>query len=251
VIDLSDRVVLVTGGSRGIGRATCVLAARAGADIVLGYRADRAAAEETVAAVEVEGSAALAVAGDLSRADDAERLFSEACDRFGRIDGVVVNAGIWERAPIDEMSEDQWSQTMTANLDSSYHTCRLAAAHMKPRRSGKIVLVASTAGQRGEAHYSHYAASKGAMIAMTRSLGAELGPSNINVNAVAPGWVLTDMTDGVFADPERRAAIEAEIPLRRIATAADLAGPILFLLSDLARHLQGSVLSVNGGSVMA
>ena len=251
MIDLTGKVVLVTGGSRGIGRATCVLAARAGADVVIGYKANRAAAAAVVTAVEAAGRSALAVAGDLSKGEDAHALFETAHDRFGHLDIVVVNAGVWEPAPIETMTEEQWRRTMTANLDSAYHVCHLAAAHMKPRRSGKLILVTSTAGQRGEACYSHYAASKGAMIAMTRSLGSELGPYGINVNAVAPGWVATDMTTEVFGDPARKAAIEREIPLRRIAGADDIAGPILFLASDLARHLQGSVLSVNGGSVMA
>jgi len=121
---------------------------------------------------------------------------------------------------------------------------------MKPQRSGKIVLVSSTAGQRGEAFHAHYAASKGAIIALTKSLAAELGPWNIRVNAVAPGWVTTDMTSEVFRNPELRASIEEAIPLGRVAVPQDVAGPILFLASDLANHVQGEILNVNGGSVL-
>ena len=148
------------------------------------------------------------------------------------------------------MTTAQWRETMSANLDSIFEICGAAARDMKPRKHGKIILISSTAGQRGEAEYSHYAASKGAVIAFTRSLAAELGPFNINVNSVAPGWVLTDMTRDVFDDDTQRAGIEASIPLRRVATAEDVAGPIVFLASELSRHVQGAVINVNGGSVL-
>jgi len=249
MIDLKGKVALVTGGSRGIGRATCVLLARAGADVVVSYLRNQQAAQATVDAVQAEGQTAIAVGGDLSTG--AEDLFDQATTCFGKLDIVVVNAGLWKRAPIENMTAEMWRETMAANLDSAYHTCHQAARVMKAQGSGKLILIASTAGQRGEAEFSHYAASKGAMIAMTRSLGSELGPFGINVNCVAPGWVITDMTTPVFADAAYRASVEASIPLRRIATPEDIAGPVLFLASDLSRHLQGSVLSVNGGSVLA
>ncbi|MDJ0838767.1 MAG: 3-oxoacyl-ACP reductase family protein [Acidobacteriota bacterium] len=251
MIDLKGKVAVVTGGSRGIGRACSVLLARAGADVVIGYRGNEKAASDTAVAVEAEGRRVLTVAGDLADAEAAQLLFTRARDAFGRVNIVVANAGIWKHAPIDTMTTGQWRETISANLDSLYQTCHFAARIMKQQKSGKLIIIASTAGQRGEAEYAHYAASKGAAIAMTRSLGSELGPYGINVNCVAPGWVLTDMTTDVFENPEFRQSIEQSIPVRRIASPEDIAGPVLFLASELSRHLQGSILSVNGGSVMA
>lgn len=251
MIDLTGKRALVTGGSRGIGRACVRLLAEAGADVVIGYHRNHEAAREAAAPVEALGRRALCLAADLGDADAASDFFKKIDEAFGGLDIVVVNAGLWLRAPIDEMTPQQWQQTMTANLDTTYHACHHGARMLKEAGGGKLILIASTAGQRGEAFYSHYAASKGAMIAMTRSLGSELGPHNINVNCVAPGWVLTDMTTDVFADTAFRERVCADIPLRRIAAPEDIAGPVLFLASELSRHLQGSVLSVNGGSVLA
>lgn len=250
MIDLKGQTAIVTGGSRGIGRATCLLFAKAGAKVALSYRHDRSAAEEVVSEIHSMGGEAIRVEGDLSNRTVVEQLFEKTRNRFGRIDVVVGNAGIWKRGPIDEMSDTEWQETVDVNLNSIYLTCQMSAREMKPRRSGRIILVSSTAGQRGEAYYSHYAATKGAIIAMTKSLAAELGPFNIRVNAVAPGWVLTDMCTEVMSDADQRRAIEEGIPLGRIATAEDIAGPILFLASNLSDHIQGEIVNVNGGSVL-
>ena len=250
MIDLKGKVAIVTGGSRGIGRAICIKMAEAGANVVVGYHHDTRAAQEVVAAVKGHGREAVAIGCDLSKETNGETLFAVATSSFKVANIVVANAGIWERAPIDEMTLNQWRQMMAVNLDSVFNTCRQAAKHMKECGGGKIIIISSTAGQRGEANYSHYAASKGALIAFARSLAQELGPYGINVNCVAPGWVRTDMTASVLADAAFKQEVEASIPLRRIAEPDDIAGPVLFLASDLANHVQGQVLSVNGGSVL-
>ncbi|MFB3903941.1 MAG: SDR family NAD(P)-dependent oxidoreductase [Acidobacteriota bacterium] len=250
LIDLTGQTALITGGTRGIGRSACLQLARAGADIVFTYRAATQAARQTQAEIERLGRNVLAEQADAASKSDMERVFERAVSRFGGVNVAVANAGIWKRAPIDEMTEQQWGETIDTNLKSAYLLCHLAARHMKPRRSGTIILVSSTAGQRGEPYYSHYAASKGGIIAFTKALAAELGPSGIRVNCVAPGWVLTDMTAGVFANHAFRRSVEAGTPLGRIAEPDQIAAVILFLASDLASNVQGEVINANGGSVL-
>jgi 3-oxoacyl-[acyl-carrier protein] reductase len=250
MIDLTGKVALVTGGSRGIGRACCLHFAQAGADVAIGYNSNHDAANSVLAEIRSLGRTAIAVSGDIADRETLEALFENAGKTFGRVDIVVANAGIWKRGPIEELSEEEWRQTIDVNLTSVFRTCQLAAREMKPRKWGKIILISSTAGQRGEAYYSHYAASKGAIISFTKSLATELGPWNIHVNCVAPGWVTTDMSSEVLEDREEREKIERITPLRRIATPEDLAGPVLFLASSLSDQVQGEVLNVNGGSVL-
>jgi len=250
LIDLTGRTAIITGGSRGIGRAASTLLAQAGANVVIGYQSDHAAARSIIEELRVSGRHGALHCGDVSDPHAVQGLFETARREFGKIDIVVGNAGIWKRSPIDEMTEADWHETVNTNLSSIYLTCREAAREMKARRSGNLILISSTAGQRGEPFYSHYAATKGAIIAMTKSLAAELGPWNIRVNAIAPGWVTTDMCQTVMSDPDRRESIEKQIPLGRIASSEDIAGPILFLASDLAAHVHGEVLNVNGGSVL-
>jgi 3-oxoacyl-[acyl-carrier protein] reductase len=196
------------------------------------------------------GRQAIAVAGDISKRTDVERLFDQCRESFGAVDIVVGNAGIWKKAPIDQMTEKDWDETIDVNLTSIYYTCQFAALEMKPRRSGRIILVSSTAGQRGEAFYSHYAATKGAIISLTKSLASELGPWGIRINAVAPGWVDTDMSAEALEDSTYRRLIEDKIPLGYIPGADEIAGPILFLASHLSNHVNGEILNVNGGSVL-
>ncbi len=250
MIDLTGRTAIVTGGSRGIGRAVARTLASAGANVAIGYHANQRAAESLVEELRMAGAHAIASAGDTSRRQSVEHLFEAAAAAFGAIDIVVANAGIWRRAAIESMTDEQWGETIDTNLDSAFLICQAAAREMIPRREGRIILVSSTAGQRGEPYYSHYAASKGAIIALTKSLAAELGRYNIRVNAVAPGWVITDMTADVMSDPGFRNAVIRHIPLGRIATPEDVAGPILFLASQLANHVHGEILNVNGGSVL-
>jgi len=218
--------------------------------VVVNYRSDEAAARETVAAVAAVGAQAIALRADVSAPEQAERLVAEAEDALGSLDVLVANHGIWKRASLEDLSPEEWNETLRVNLGGTYALCRAAARRMVPRRAGAIVTVASTAGQRGEPHYSHYAASKGAMIAFTKSLAAELSPHGIRVNAVAPGWGATDMTREDLAAPDAAAALR-KIPLGRAGEPEEIAGPVAFLASDLASYVYGEVLSVNGGAVMA
>jgi len=249
-LNLKDRVALVTGGSRGIGRAAVDCFALLGANVVINYVRDEQAASETVKSAENSGVNALAVQADVSRVDEAQRLIDEAVKRFEHVDFLVCNAGIWEGGAVDALTEDAWDRTMELNLKGTWTACRAAVPGMKARRFGRIVIVSSTAGQRGEANVSNYAASKGGQIAFTKSLAAELGPFGINVNSVAPGWVDTDMCADVFADTGFRKSIEDSIPVGRVATPEDIAWPIVFLCSEWARHINGEILNVNGGSVL-
>jgi 3-oxoacyl-[acyl-carrier protein] reductase len=249
-LDLKGRVALVTGGSRGIGRAAVNCFARLGANVAVNYVKDERAASDTVEQAEQLGVRALAVRADVSLVDEAERLVQEVVAGMGRIDFLVCNAGIWEGGAVDALSEGAWDRTIDLNLKGTWTACRAAVPVMKSAGFGRIVIVSSTAGQRGEANVSNYAASKGGQIAFTKSLGAELGPFGINVNAVAPGWVDTDMCADVFEDPKFRKSIEDAIPVGRVATPEDIAWPIVFLCSEWARHINGEILNVNGGSVL-
>ncbi|MDQ3388184.1 MAG: SDR family oxidoreductase [Gemmatimonadota bacterium] len=247
-LGLGGKRALVTGGSRGVGRATALLLARVGAAVGIGYLRRSAEAEAVVAEIEALGGSCWAQAGDLSTGSGAESLFARADEAFGGVDLVIANAGIWEpgEVSIARMAEAQWQRTLEVNLTSIFHTVRLAAERISD--GGKIVLVSSTAGQRGEAFHADYAATKGALISLTKSVAVELAPRGVTVNCVAPGWIDTEMVSRPME--ERRVEIERSIPLGRIASADDVAGPILFLCSSLARHITGEVLNVNGGSVL-
>jgi 3-oxoacyl-[acyl-carrier protein] reductase len=249
VIDLSGRRAFVTGGSRGIGRATAQLLARAGAGVAIGYATRRDDADATVAAIRAAGGQAEAVGGDLGDQAAAERVVAQVAQRG--LDLLVVNHGIWPPTPqaVAAMTADQWERTRRANLDSVFFVTRAAIPRLSD--GGRIVLVASTAGQRGEAFHADYAATKGAVISFTKSLAVELAP-RITVNCVAPGWVDTEMSAVPYgADGgEGRRVIERTIPMGRVATPEEIAGPIVFLCSDLARFLTGEILNVNGGSVL-
>jgi len=250
MINLQGKTVLITGGSRGIGRACALMMGKAGADIVISYRNNEKAAGNVVSELAGEDRKVLAVSGDLSEEGMAEKIFARCQEELSPPGIVVVNAGIWKRAPIETMTPEQLRETLDINLKAAFYICHVAAAQMLKRGHGNIILVSSTAGQRGEAYHSHYAASKGALIAMAKSLAAELGPRGIRTNVVAPGWVDTDMCIGFLDDPVRKQKIVDEIPLRRVATPEDIAGPVLFLASDLSRHINGEVINVNGGSVL-
>lgn len=246
---LAGRKALVTGGSRGIGAATALLLAEWGVHVAIGYRERDDAAAAIVRKAEELGVQATAIAADIATRDGADALVAEAARRLEGLDCFIGNSGIWiaTDVPLAEMSDDQWQWTMRQNLDSMFYTTRAAARVLNG--GGRIVLVASTAGQRGEAYHADYAASKGAMISFVKSLCIELARREITVNCVAPGWVETDMTASSL-DRGGRARIAATIPLGRVADARDIAGPIVFLCSGLARHVTGEILNVNGGSVL-
>ncbi len=249
-IDLTPRTALVTGGSRGIGRAAADLLARAGARVAINYRSDEASANAAVQEIRAAGGEAMALAGDVSQPDQARQLVRDVVKAWERLDIVVNNAGIWDEDVAGRGDLEVWDRTYAINLRGAFLVTDAAVPHLI-RHGGAIVFVSSTAGQRGEARHSAYAASKGALISYTKSLAEELGPRGVRVNCVAPGWVETDMTAETLANTAQRLEIEGDIPLGRIASPSDIAGPILFLVSDLARHVQGEILNVNGGSVLA
>jgi len=280
LIDLSGKVALVTGGSRGIGAATAVVLARAGAEVAITYRTRVGAAEQVLDRIRgcthhpvpapdgiAHARSPIAIRADVSLREECEQMVRRVVEAFGKLDIFVANAGIWppEQVGVAEMSDEQWKTTVAVNLDSVFFGCRAALqamlrergavgnpAIMQPSAGGSIVIVSSTASQRGEAFHADYAASKGAVNAFVKSLGVEAAPYGINVNAVAPGWVDTEMCDIPFEREQGvgKREIEAGIPLGRVASPEDIAGPIVFLCSHLARHIAGEVLNVNGGAVL-
>jgi 3-oxoacyl-[acyl-carrier protein] reductase len=249
VIDLKGKRVLITGGSRGIGAAAARLFAQAGASVGIAYRSREQEANTVLADVATCGVQGFAFAGDLALASSNEEFVKQGVDRFGGVDIYVGNSGYWPPVPVNvsALDDERWRGTLATNLDGMFYGAR-AAARVLPD-GGRMIFVSSTAGQRGEAGHADYAASKGAMISFVKSLAVELGARDITVNCVAPGWVDTEAVERPFAG-EGRTRIEAAIPLRRVASADDIAGPIVFLASTLARHITGEIVNVNGGSVL-
>jgi len=251
VISLSGRRAFVTGGGRGIGRATALLLARAGAVVAVGYRARGDEAGATLREIVAGGGRGTTVGGDLAVAAEVDRVVARVRSEIGGIDLLVVNHGVWPAVdvPLARMPPARWDETRRVNFDAVFFVCRAVIPHLPD--GGRIVLVSSTAGQRGEAGHADYAATKGALIALTKSLAVELAP-RVTVNGVAPGWVDTEMAREPYErDGGRgRREIERTIPLGRVAAPEDVAGPIVFLCSELARHITGEILNVNGGSVL-
>jgi 3-oxoacyl-[acyl-carrier protein] reductase len=249
ILNLAGRRALVTGASRGIGAATVRLLAAAGADVMIGYRTRSDDANRVAEQAGQFGVRAAVHAADLSEPGSAAQLVDATVSAFGGIDILVANAGIWphEDVALGSMDANRWQRTMRENLDSIFYTSAAAANALSD--GGRMVLVSSTAGQRGEAFHADYAATKGAVISITKSLAIELAPRDITVNCVAPGWVDTEMVASAVSG-QGLDRITSAIPLRRIAAPADVAGPIVFLCSSLARHITGEILNVNGGSVL-
>jgi 3-oxoacyl-[acyl-carrier protein] reductase len=252
---LNGKVALITGGARGIGASTVRLFRQAGARVAFNYRTakDRA---DSLASECGGGSVCRAFAKELDSAEAGRALVQDTLAAFGRIDCLVVNHGIWppDDAPIATMDERQWRRTMDVNLDSVFGLVQAAVAAMQrqavSKGEGHVVLVSSTAGQRGEAFHADYAASKGALISLTKSLSSELAAQGIYVNCVAPGWVDTEMSAPALATEAGRAKIFGTIPLGRVARAEEIAAPILFLCTPWAGFISGEVLNVNGGAVL-
>lgn len=254
-LSLEGRVALITGGSRGIGAAAVHMFTSAGAQVAFNYNKAKAKADEL--AGQCGPANCLAVACDLSSAKAGEELVAATVRRFGRLDILVANHGVWvaDAVPVEQMSEQQWRNTLAIDLDSVFGLVKHAVAQMKRQERlhgdrGSIVLVSSTAGQRGEAYHCDYAAAKGALISMVKGLSTELAPSGVRVNCVAPGWVETDMSAPALRDPGSREAIFSVIPLRRVGRPEEVAAPILFLCSEHAGFITGEVFNVNGGAVL-
>ncbi|MEA2604097.1 MAG: 3-oxoacyl-[acyl-carrier protein] reductase [Acidobacteriota bacterium] len=249
MIDLTDYRVLVTGGSRGIGAACCRLFAQAGAAVMVQYLASGARAKQVLDEIEGISSQPHRKAHcDVTDCHQIGELFDFVRSEWGGLDGLVNNAGVWIHDPLVDLDKTKLEATLAVNVVGPFLCARQAVPLLQESHDGSIINISSTAGQRGEAFYSPYAASKGAMISATKSWSTELAP-RIRVNAVAPGWVDTDMTAEALAGDGREKALAA-IPLQRIATAEDIAGAVLFLASPLARHITGEILNVNGGSVL-
>jgi len=277
---LEGKTALITGGSRGIGAETVRLFVEAGARVAFSYRAARGRAEALVN--ECGGDRCVAIEQELGSPEDGRALVRRAVAALGRLDILVANHGIWEPgdAPIEQMSEAQWRRTLGVNLDAVFGLVQEAVGVMLGKHGGQesavtagretggttglepgatssgatakghIVLISSTAGQRGEAYHADYAVTKGALISLTKSLSTELAPKGIMVNCVAPGWVHTDMSAATLADAELGAKIGAGIPVGRVATPREIAGPVLFLCTPLAGFISGEILNVNGGAVL-
>ena len=245
----AGKTAIVTGSSRGVGRATALRLAEGGANVVVNYLSNEAEALETVRACQNKGVESIAVQADVSEFLPCKEMAKLAVERFGHIDLLVCNAGVWEGAPIEEMSEEVWNKVINTNLKSAWATTKACVPAMKKRPSAAIVMVSSTSGQRGEANYSNYSASKGGMISFTKALASELCP-NIRVNCVAPGWIETAMVRDVFEDEEYKESVLNSIPLNRMAATDDVALAICFLLSDWSRHITGEIVNINGGAVL-
>ena len=245
----AGKTAIVTGASRGVGRATALRLAEGGANVVVNFLSNSGEAEETVRICEEKGVLAIVAQGNVSDLVAAQNIARATLNKFGRIDLLVCNAGIWEGAPIEEMSEEVWNKVLNTNLKSAWAMTKACVPAMKKQQSGSIVMVSSTAGQRGEANYSNYAASKGGQISFTKALASELCPK-IRVNAVAPGWIETAMVRPVFEDEAYKQSVLNSIPLNRMATTDDVALSICFLLSDWSRHITGEIVNINGGTVL-
>jgi 3-oxoacyl-[acyl-carrier protein] reductase len=257
---LEGKVALVTGGSRGIGAETVRLFREAGARVAFSYRQAKERAEALAA--ECGGrERCVALEQELSTPADGRALVEATVAAMGRLDVLVVNHGIWpaEDAPIAKMAEEQWRRTLAINLDSVFGLVQAAVGQMDRQAkdgvkageaAGHIVLISSTAGQRGEAFHADYAVTKGALISLTKSLSSELAPRGIRVNCVAPGWVTTEMSAAALGDPETGPRIAAGIPVGRPGSPREIAGPVVFLCTPLAGFISGEVLNVNGGAVL-
>jgi len=258
-LSVEGKVALITGGSRGIGAAAVRLFRDAGARVAFSFRSAQSAADALVAECGPELCAAFGQ--DLATPEDGRALVRRTVERFGRLDILVVNHGVWppEDAPISTMSDRQWESTLSTNLDSVFGLIQASVQQFQAQNptppvgntaAAHIVLVSSTAGQRGEAFHADYAASKGALISLTKGLATELAPQGIRVNCVAPGWVNTEMSAPTLADPKLRDRAMSTIPLGRVADPREIAGPILFLCTSLAGFMTGEIVNVNGGAVL-
>jgi NAD(P)-dependent dehydrogenase (short-subunit alcohol dehydrogenase family) len=246
MISLAGKAALVTGGNRGIGRAVALMLARAGADVGLTYRTRQSDADAVADEIRSLGRRAFVGGGDLADEAVADRVVDACHGGLGRLDVFVGNHGVWpaEAVPLRDMGVDRWRRTMAADLDSIFTSTRAALRRMT---RGSIVLVSSTAGQRGEAFHADYAATKGAVIAMIRAIATEHARHGIRANAILPGWIETAMTDQLFAWEPMQKKVLPRIPVRRWGTPADFGGIAIYLASDASRYHTGDTLLIDGG----
>jgi 3-oxoacyl-[acyl-carrier protein] reductase len=249
VFSLSGKVVVVTGGSRGIGAAIAKAVGAADGDVAVGYLENAAAAASVVATIEETGRRAAAFQADLSDPDQARRMVTEVHDRFGRIDGLVNNAGVMPSSSALEMSDEEWDLVLRTNLSAPFYCTRAVLPSMLAHNSGSIVMISSRLGQIGWPELAHYSAAKAGLLGLTKSLAREYGPQGIRVNAVAPGVTVTDMTREVVEGEVGRRRL-AELPARRFAQPEDVAQTVVFLLSNAASLYFGQTLNPNGGGFM-
>ncbi len=249
MIRFDGEVVLVTGGGRGIGRAISLLFAELGARVAVTYREQKNAADDLADEITEHGGDARAFQVDLISFSQVDVMIERVMSHFGDLNIIVNNAGIWTEGAIKNMDPHTWHQTIGVNLTGVFNVCRAGLDYLQGETNDNIVNISSTAGQRGEARHSHYAASKGGIISFTKSLATELAPDKIRVNAVAPGWVETDMTAQVM-EGGGRARLAETIPLGRVGLPGDIAPAVVFLASPQAGFITGEILNVNGGSVL-
>jgi 3-oxoacyl-[acyl-carrier protein] reductase len=247
-LNLKGKIALVTGGSRGIGRAIATTLAGAGATVVINYKGNQSAADEVVRTVEAAEGQAIAVQADISKPDEVERLFKTTLDRYGKIDILVNNAGITRDTLLLRMKEEDFDAVLDTNLRGVYLCTKAALRPMTKARSGRIINITSVVGLMGNAGQSNYAAAKAGIIGFTKSTAREMASRNITINAVAPGYVETELT-GVLSEQIRTAILE-NIPLGRLGTPQDVANVVCFLASDQAAYITGQTLTVDGGMVM-
>lgn len=245
-ISLEGQVAVVTGASRGIGRAIAEEFARAGADLVINY--NRTPAQEIVDFASSLGRKAIAVQADVSNAADCERLIDETIRQFGRLDVLVNNAGITRDTLLMRMDEAAWDDVLNTNLKSAFVTCKAASKHMMKARSGSIINIASVSGLIGLAGQANYAASKAGLIGFTKTIARELASRGIRANVIAPGFITSDMTS--VLDEKMKEQVLGQIPLKRYGEPVDIANAALFLASDMSRYVTGTVTVVAGGMVM-
>ncbi len=252
MISLAGKAALITGGSRGIGASTVRLFAKAGADVIFSYRTNRDAAAQVEQEARKHGTRIESYKANLEKMAEARKLVDFTRERLGRIDILVANAGVWndQDAAIEKLDEREWDDMLRANLKSTYAVIHYVVPCMIEQRGGRVVALSSTAGQRGEAFHAHYAAAKGGIISLVKGLSTELACHNILVNCVAPGWVNTDMSAPALKTKSGMKKVTDTIPLARVAAPDEIAGPILFAVSDLATFVTGEVINVNGGSVL-
>ncbi|MDP9311873.1 MAG: 3-oxoacyl-[acyl-carrier-protein] reductase [Chloroflexota bacterium] len=247
-IDLSNKVALVTGASRGIGRAIALALGRNGAQVVVNYRGQQQAADEVVTAIQGAGGTALAVQGDVAQAADVERLLKTTLDTYGRVDILVNNAGITRDNLLLRMKDDEWDAVISTNLRGVYLLTKAVLRPMMKARGGRIINITSVVGLTGNAGQANYAAAKAGLIGFTKSVAREMASRGITANAVAPGYIETDITN-VLSD-EIKTTVLSSIPAGRLGQPDDVAGAVLFLCSDAAAYISGQTLAVDGGMTM-